>query len=197
MLLPAPRTLPIRLALAALMAFTAARAQAPAPPAGDPSARALTEAIVAEESPRTTRTLGLYRARLSHPQVLSASVGTLWSRQPAAFACTATCDHIGPFLQLEAGTGSAQLSAGYARVIADRRRDRFFASDVYLCFGVKGALLRTFGNTLARHRDRTYVGAEGEFTITNFNFTVGVFRRVSDEPGDDHWLSVFGFGWGF
>lgn len=172
-------------------------AETPAQTADDERARALTEKIRAEEDLAATRVVLPYRIALSHPQALSARLGALWSRQPTAFECTATCDYVGPLFQVDAGTGSAQLSAGYARVIAGQRRGGPLLSDVYVGFGVKGALLRTFGNTTRRYRDQTYVGLEGEFTITNLNFTVGAFRRVSDDATADRWLTVFGFGWGF
>lgn len=156
-----------------------------------------TERIVAEERDAATRAVGTVRFALSRPTAITARIGTVLSRQPTAFDCTATCDHVGPLFQIEAGIGGAQLSAGYARVIGDRRREGFLLSNVYVGFGVKGAVLRTWGEAARRHRDQTFVGAEGEFTITNVNLTVGVFRRVSDEPTRDRWLTVLGVGWGF
>lgn len=189
-----------RLAAVSILLFSltwpSVRAQ-DASSAKDDSGPSLTEQIIAEESSQTSRLIGLYRFAFSHPQTFTARVGTVLSRQPSSFRCTSTCDHIGPLFQVEAGTGSAQISAGYARIMGDRRKDGFFLTDVYVGFGVKGALLRTFGNTTHRHRNRTYVGVEGEFTITNVNFTAGAFYRVSDQNTDDHWLTVFGVGWGF
>jgi hypothetical protein len=89
------------------------------------------------------------------------------------------------------------FSAGYAYLIASQTPGRRFLSEVYVGVGVKGSLLRTWGATSVEPADQTFAGIEGEFTITRFNFSLGVLYGLSDHGREDRWRTTFGVGWGF
>ena len=157
----------------------------------------LVERIVAEEQDFEVRRVGLARLRASRPQVLSAGVGVIWARLPKNFACVSACEYRGPIVQIEPGIGGGQLSAGYAFLIASRPPGERFLSDVFIGAGIKGSLLRTWSGSTINPSDQTFVGAEGEFTITRFNFSLGALYGVSDNSRGNRWRATFGFGWGF
>jgi hypothetical protein len=171
-----------------------ATAEDPAPPATDPD---LIARIVAEEQETERRRVGVTRFRASNSQTLSSSIGFLWTRQPISYSCVSTCKFKGPLLQLEPGIGGGQVSVGYATLIATGPRNERFLSDVYLGLGIKGALLRTWSDTASEPADRTFAGIEGEFTITRFNFSLGMLYDLSDHGPGDGWRTTFGMGWGF
>ena len=155
-----------------------------------------TARVLAEEKMKK-RVVGLLRVRVSRSQRLSAGVGAMVARMPADFDCTTVCDYRGAVFQVEPGTAGAQLAAGYALVLGEKRHNDYFLAQVYAAFGVKAAVLRTWGDSSAAPPGRTYAGVEGDFTITQVHFTMGVFRRISDPPGADPWLVSGGIGWGF
>ena len=64
-------------------------------------------------------------------------------------------------------------------------------------FGIKGALLRTWGDASFDRADETFLGTEADFTVTQVNFRLGIFRSVSADPDEDPWMVTGGIGWGF
>jgi hypothetical protein len=118
-------------------------------------------------------------------------------RQPASHHCRTVCDQRGPLVQLEAGLGGVQLAAGYAVVVGERRRNERYLSAVYVGFGAKGVVLRTWGDSPLDPQHQTLAGVEGDFTITSVNFSLGLMRGVSPEAADPRWVVSWGLGWGF
>jgi hypothetical protein len=142
--------------------------------------------------------IGLARARVSNPQRLSGGIGALLAHQPADWECKTLCDWRGPFVAVEPGLAGAQLGAGYAVVLGEKRNRDFFLSEVYLAYGVRAALLRTWGNASLDPSAQTFVGVEGDFTVIQVNFSLGLFRPIrTDSNADADWLVSAGIGWGF
>jgi hypothetical protein len=169
----------------------------PAPPAAVGVAPITPARLAAHEEDRDTRRFGLVGAGWTYPKRLSASFGVLRAEVPADHDCRKICDLRGPFLQVEAGTAGGQLSAGWARLFGERRGHGFLLPHVYLAFGVKGSLLRTWGDSPLDPDPRTLLGIEGEFTITRVNFSLGVFRGVRGNGDADPWVVTSGIGLGF
>jgi hypothetical protein len=118
------------------------------------------------------------------------------TRIPANHDCLTVCGLKGPIFQVEPGLSGAQLSAGYARLIGEKRTSRHFLKAVYVGFGVKAVLLRTYGDSPLTPTDQTLAGVEGDFTVASANFSLGVMRSFSQERERD-WTMTFGLGWGF
>lgn len=156
-----------------------------------------TERIMAEEQDLRTHHVGLLRLRASYPQQVSGAWGLMRARVPASFDCRTVCDLRGPFVQLEPGLGGIQLAAGRAVIVGEKKHNERYLANVYVGFGLKGVLLRTWGDNTLRPRGQTFVGAEGEFTITSFNVSLGVLRGVARGAGDRGWVVTGGLGWGF
>lgn len=153
--------------------------------------------VIDHDEDRELRVVGVGRVRLSFPQWISGSLGALVVRQPAAYDCTSVCEYRGLLLQAEPGVNGGQLSAGYAAVWADKGRRQRLLSDVFLGYGVKGALLRTWNDADVDPSHQTLLGVEGDFTIIQLNFSLGAFRHVGSGDVDDDWLITGGVGWGF
>ncbi len=81
-------------------------------------------------------------------------------------------------------------------MIAEKRHRKRFLADVYLAFGVKGVLLRTWDGANLTPPNRTFAGIEFSYTVTRINFSIGTLRRVDRAAGDD-WIVSAGMGWGF
>jgi hypothetical protein len=156
-----------------------------------------TQLILDHESTKKTRTVGLARVRLSYPQLLSGAVGVMRSRKPADFECITTCKHRGLLLQVEPGIGGIQLGAGWVLVVGGTGKNKRFLSDVFVGWGFKGVLLRTWGESPLNPPDQTFAGFEGDFSIASTNFSFGVMRGIDPGPEDETWLITGGLGWGF
>jgi hypothetical protein len=154
-------------------------------------------AVVLEEGTLALRKVWVARARFSHPQRLSGSVGILMARLPADFECATVCDLRGWIFQVEPGWSGGQVSAGYGMVIGDQRPETTYVANVYVGYAVKGAVLRTWGDSPVEPSTQTFVGVETEVTITRVNLSLGLFRSVSDHHSGDRWLVAGGLGWGF
>ncbi len=81
-------------------------------------------------------------------------------------------------------------------MVAEKRHNKRFLADIYIAFGFKGVLLRTWGGANLTPADRTFAGIEFSYTVTRINFSIGTLRRVDRAPGDD-WIVTAGAGWGF
>ncbi len=152
--------------------------------------------IHAEEESRTARWTGLWRARGSYPQTLSGGIGAIRAKLPEDWVCVATCRLSGWVFQVEPGLHGGQIRAGYATLMAEKRhRDRFL-SNVWVGFGVKGVVLRTWGGANVTPPDQTLAGIELSFTVTRMNFSLGTLRRISSGSAAD-WIITGGVGLGF
>jgi hypothetical protein len=153
--------------------------------------------ILAEENDTERRVVGLSRFRLSFPQRFSAAVGAMWVRQPVSYDCSSVCKLKGPFVQVEPGYSGGQLSAGYAVVMGERGDNKHFLSRAFLGYGIRGALLRTWNDADLTPADQTLLGVEGDFSIININFSLGVFHHIGSGDPDNPWVVTGGVGWGF
>ena len=149
-----------------------------------------------EDEQRRTRWTGFHRVRAGYPQTISGGLGVIRARLPESWECVTPCPLRGVVLQLEPGLHGAQLSAGLATLIAEKRHNKRFLADIHLAFGVKGVLLRTWGGANLAPADRTFAGIEFSYTVTRINFSIGTLHRVDQAPGDD-WIVSAGMGWGF
>jgi hypothetical protein len=161
--------------------------------AEDPTALDL---VRAEDEQRQARWAGFQRIRVGYPQSVSAGLGVIRARLPKSWDCVTTCPYRGLVLQIEPGLHGAQLSAGYATMMAEQRHRKRFLADIYLAFGVKGVLLKTWNGATLTPEDRTFAGVEFSLTVTRINISVGTLRRVDSGPGGD-WIATAGMGWGF
>jgi hypothetical protein len=186
-----------RLALAPLVLWAGrlAVAQESAPPHDEDAA--LTARILQEERDAERRAVALARVRLSFPQRVSATIGAVVARQPKSYDCTSVCEFRGLLLQAEPGLAGGQLAIGWADVMGESRGNEQFLSRVYLGWGVKAALLRTWGDADLTPPDQTLVGVEGEFTVIQINFSLGLLRALSPDDARDTWIVTGGIGWGF
>jgi hypothetical protein len=164
--------------------------------AGGRSPADLEAQILEEQESAERRWVGLLRARVTYPQRLSGGIGTLAARLPADYDCRTVCDYSGLMLQIEPGLTGGQLSAGWARVLGEKKNNKFFLHDVYVGFGAKAVLMRTWGDSPLRPQNQTLAGVEGEFTIARVNFSLGLLHSLADRP-EDRWVITGGIGWGF
>jgi hypothetical protein len=160
-------------------------------------ANSLVEQVKRHDLKRELRRVGLLGARLSYPQQVSASAGIMWVHQPPDFDCTTGCDFRGAMLEIEPGLAGMQIGAGYGVVVGDRSLNRFFMHRVFIGWGLKAALLRTWDNSTLDPPQQTFFGIEGQFTVTQVNFRLGVMYNSWTEQLEDPWLVTAGIGWGF
>ena len=161
---------------------------------GEPDA---TRKILDEEQDTEVRFIGLTRARLSYPLKLSGAVGVMRVRQPRSFDCSTVCDNHGYFAAIEPGISGIQASWGYAWLVGERKLNSTFLSDVYAGWGVRAAALRTWGKSAFDPPGQTFLGVEGDLTLTSANLSLGVFRGVDRDDEDREWIGMIGLGWGF
>lgn len=103
----------------------------------------------------------------------------------------------GPHVQLDIGLGGAELGVGYAYVVAMRPPGRPFLTEVYLGYGVRAALLRTWGRAPFDPATRNFAGLELAFSVAQVSFTLGYFRQISEGVGEVGGRWGGGMGWGF
>jgi hypothetical protein len=156
----------------------------------------LIERIIAHDRATERRTIRTIALRLSHPQVASASLGWIFTRQPVDYDCRTPCDHWGPFTQIEPGLGGGKLSLGWGRVIGEQRRGRIALSSVYLAMGLKASVLRTWGDDSREPANQSYLGPEFEFSVARVNMGIGFLNLIDGATGSD-WIMTWYFGWGF
>lgn len=156
----------------------------------------LLRAIADERRDRDRRRFTLGRVRASAPQQISAGAGWLWTRQPKVYDCSTVCEMRGWVVEVEPGLAGAQVSAGYAVAAAETGRHRRWLSRVYRAYGVRGAVLRTWGAAHLSPPERTLGGVEGQFTVIGVSFSLGLFRPIGSS-GPAEWTVGGGLGWGF
>jgi hypothetical protein len=157
----------------------------------------LIEAVREHDARTERRRFGLLGLRLSYPQQVAGSVGAIWVRQPIDFDCSTVCDFRGPIAQIEPGLAGARLAAGYAVLVGETGSNARYLRRVYVGLGIKGTLLRTWGNANVTPADQTFAGVEVSATVAQVNFRVGLLRSLSHTESGDRWLIAGGLGWGF
>ncbi len=159
--------------------------------------QAIRARIVAEERDDEWRVMGFSRLRASVPRRLSAGVGAIFSRQPRSYDCHAVCDFKGWFIGAEPGYSGGQLSVGFADVKGHTGAREHFIRRVYLAYGVRVALLKTWNGADLTPTNQTLAGIEGDFTVIGINFSLGAFRHVGSGDPRQRWIVSGGLGWGF
>ena len=177
-----------------LLALAApARAEGDTPPGeADP-----TEAIHLEAEDRVRRAIGLWGLGYSWPMEVYGSVSVLFTSVPASYDCRTTCKFKGLLLQLEPSFEALRLNLGYAVAIGETGSVRPFLAKTYLAYGLNASLLRTFSNSTLDPPEQTLAGVEGVFTITNVNFSLGLYHHVAGGPPEQDWLLTIALGYGF
>jgi len=155
------------------------------------------EAVARQDADRVRRRAGTLRVRWASPQQVGLAVGALWVQQPRDYDCATVCDYAGLQVQVEGSTGGVQVAAGYANLVGETGRNRRYLSRVFTGFGVRGVVLRTFGNARLEPRRQTFAGLELAYTVTRISMTLGLARRISSAPEADRWRVVGGLGWGY
>jgi hypothetical protein len=157
----------------------------------------LVDRIEREEQDAEVRFVGVGGVRLSVPQQLSGAIGGMRARLPTSYDCSEACEYRGWLLEAEPGLAGGQISGGYAVVVGEQDSGSRFLSDVFLAYGVRAAILRTWGDADLDPPDQTLAGLEGQFTIIRIHFDLGLFRSLESGPVEDRWLVTGGVGWGF
>ena len=158
--------------------------------------RSLAELVRDEDEQRETRWTGFHRVRAGYPQTISAGLGVIRARLPESWECVTVCPFRGMILQLEPGIRGVQLSAGFATLMAEKRKRKHFLANVPIAFGVKGTLVHRWDDAAQTASERTFAGIEFSYTVTRINFSIGTLRRLERIAGDD-WIVSAGMGWGF
>ncbi len=150
-----------------------------------------------DDAPPTRRTGGLLRASWNYPSQATLGFGTIVTKMPANFDCATTCLYRGATIQGFAGTGAGELAIGYGSLVGETGRGDWLLRHVYVGYGVRAALLRTWGTSNLAPRGETFWGLEGAFTIGQFSLTIGTFRPTAPTDGERSWRVFGGAGWGF
>lgn len=156
----------------------------------------LSPAVHAGSGETERRPVAVVRARASVPFLVSASFGAVWDRKGYRPDCRLTCDLRGTLVQGEVGWKGAQISVGYAALVADRIWAPWIASDVYTGVAVKGVLVRTWDGVGISPGNQWLLGAEVEGTISRINLSLGLLRTF-DTRAKHSWEWIGGVGWGF
>ena len=154
-------------------------------------------AVCADDSGPATRTGGLLRAHVDYPAKFSVGFGLIAARMPANYTCHTSCYFHGLTVQGAAGLGAGEFSIGYGSVIGETGRGDWLLRRVYLGYGVRAAVVRTWGESTVDPQGATYLGVEGAATIAQFGLRLGVFRREGSVRGQPDWRVFGGAGWSF
>ena len=157
----------------------------------------LATSVWADDAPSERRTGGLIRAAWEYPGQVSFTFGTIVTRMPSDYDCTTVCPYRGATIQGTVGWGAGKLAIGYGSLVGETERGTWLLRRVYLGYGLRMALLRTWGSSQLDPHGVTFWGGEAAFTITQFSLTAGAYRPV--DPGADprSWRLFGGIGWGF
>jgi hypothetical protein len=153
--------------------------------------------IAAHEANTQHRASTLAGARFTSYEGFAGSVGWMFTDVESDFDCHTICDLRGPTVQLQPGLDGAQLSLGYARIFGETGHSERFLVSPYLGIGVRGTVLRTWREGSLGPSGLTFLGLEGQFTITRVSFTLGALWHVGGESAARAWAISWGFGWGF
>ena len=162
----------------------------------EPDEATAMERVVAEDLDQRRFALGLGGLHLSYPQIVSASIAVMLTKQQSSYDCTTPCDFRGPFAGFEPGLGGGKLSFGWARVTGTTNRSGSFLSAGYIGAAYKITVLRTWGDHGWVESGRTYAGLELGVPVAQANVGLGLLYRV-DGGDKGRWLVTGGAGWGF
>jgi hypothetical protein len=155
------------------------------------------DAIRAGDPGEEPRTAGLIRAHWDYPAKASFGFGVIAARLPADFRCFTSCLYHGVTVQGAAGLGGGELAVGYGSVVGDTGLGERLVRRVYVGYGVRAAVVRTWGASTLDPEGATFFGVEGAMTVAQFGLRLGVFHRAEPVSGQSDWRLFGGAGWGF
>lgn len=155
------------------------------------------DAVRAEDALPALRTGGLLRVHLDYPTKVSVGFGVIAARIPANFECKTSCLFHGMTLQGAAGLGGGELAIGYGSLVGETGHGDWLLRRVSIGYGVRAAVLRTWGDSPIDPHGGTFLGVEGEGAVAQFGVRLGVFRRVDPVYGERDWRVFGGAGWSF
>ncbi len=152
---------------------------------------------LAGDDAETTRTGGFLAALWSYPTKASLGFGVIATRMPANFECQTPCRFDGVTLQGTAGLGGGELALGYGSFVGETGSARWMLRRVFVGYGMRAAVVRTWGLSTLDPEGATFAGVEGALTIAQFGIKLGVFHRIESARGQPDWRVFGGAGWGF
>ena len=154
--------------------------------------------VRAEDASEASRTAGLLRVHWDYPAKASLGFGVIATRMPANFECKTACLFHGVTIQGAAGLGAGELALGYGSLVGETTGPgEWLLRRVYVGYGVRAAVVRTWGASTLDPSGATFLGVEGAMTVAQFGMRLGVFHRVEPVPGQGDWRVFGGAGWGF
>jgi len=133
------------------------------------------------------KAMAVYALNISSPIIVSFSIGTIIAFPGESFKPDR---HHGPWgrgllLQIEPGVAGGKVGIGYA--------DKSGMGG----HGIKGVLLRTWGEPWLADENATYVGVEAFAHMGGFRLGVGPLYRITDAEDASRWSVILGIGMGF
>jgi hypothetical protein len=96
-----------------------------------------------------------------------------------------------------AGLGGGELALGYGSLIGETGSGAWLLHRVFVGYGVRAAVVRTWGLSTLEPEGATFMGVEGAMTVAQFGVRLGVFHQVDSAGGQANWRVFGGAGWGF
>src|SRR5262245_64064628 len=106
---------------------------------------------------------------------------------PADFECKTPCLFHGVTLQVSAGLGGGELALGYGSLVGETGAGDWLLRRVFIGYGVRAAVVRTWGLSTLDPDGATFLGVEGALTVAQFGEKLGVFHGVPSVSGDGVW----------
>jgi len=153
--------------------------------------------VRAEDAVEASRTAGLISASWDYPTKATLGFGVIATHMPANFECKTECLFHGVTIQVAAGLGGSELGLGYGSLIGESGSGTWLLRRVFVGYGVRAAVVRTWGLSTLDPGGATFLGVEGAVTIAQFGLKLGVFHRVAPVSGQGDWEVFGGAGWGF
>lgn len=138
----------------------------------------------------------LSRIRWGYPLKFSAGFGGMLAEQPTDLDCSINCTIRGWHFEVEPGQYGIQGSLGWGRLVGATGNTRRWMHAVYWGWAVRGAVLRTWGDSRLGPEPQTLAGIEGSLSIVRLNFTAGLMRSLSS-GSNEKWVITGSIGWGF
>jgi hypothetical protein len=151
----------------------------------------------AGDAPEASRTAGLMAAYWDYPTKASLGFGVVATRMPATFECKTPCLFHGVTFQVAAGLGGGELALGYGSLIGETGSGAWLLRRVFVGYGVRAAVVRTWGLSTLDPAGATFMGVEGAMTVAQFGVRLGVFHQIESARGQADWRIFGGAGWGF
>jgi len=155
------------------------------------------DAAGAGDAAEASRTAGLIRAHWDYPAKASVGFGVVAARMPSDFSCHSPCLFRGVTVQAALGQGGGELAIGYGSLVGETGRGEWLLPRVFVGYGVRAAVVRTWGSSTLDPEGATFLGVEGATTIAQFGLRLGLFHRVEPVSGEADWRVFGGAGWGF